>query len=352
MKQGRTIKRIQSILQAERQKRTDIFVKTACIRSVVLDGEMQLEITDADQRSYYKVSEVAHRQLAEWIKLPVRYYQQLNEDNPSLMEHLLNAWLAKGNEHKLLRICNKTILAVLSSSYFRYDNLELLNLVNNMVNSHRYLRIVSAELEHGVLHIKLIDRRQKEELAEGDTIYAGAVISNSELGLSPIKIETMIYRAKESAAFIFRDQAKRIYHTYRQINNYCLASDITDYDSIEINYEPMEDGIIQHITAILQDSYLVTKAMAVIKCLDALKFSVSHEYPRLIDELSESYSLNQAEKAQIYMKFVNCADQNYLNLLSTLSYKLAATDYSRATELERIAGNMLLSFRQLKTDVA
>ena len=267
-----------------------------------------------------------------------------------LLVNLLNTWLVQSNEYKLLRIYNGRILAILSSCYLRYDNLELLNLVNKMVTNHNYLSIVSSELKNGILHVKIIDRRHKKELAENDLLYTGAVISNSELGLSSIKIEMMIYRAKEKAAFIFKEQSKHIYHTNKQIAEYCLGSDITDYDSINIDDESLNESITQNIMDILENSNMATKAIAMMKCLEALNTPISHKYPRLIDELAEKYTLTQTEKAQIYMKFINCADQNYLNLICTLGYKLTATDYLRATELERTAGNMLMSFRQLKDD--
>ena len=63
MKQGKTIKKIFSILQEQRKNRRDIFVKTACIAAKVVNGEILLEITDAARKAYYKISDIVHRQL-------------------------------------------------------------------------------------------------------------------------------------------------------------------------------------------------------------------------------------------------------------------------------------------------
>ena len=345
MKQGKTLKEIMSILKAQRAGRKDLLVKTDCVRLTVVDGKELLNITTAKESFNFAISANAHKQLAEWIKLPSKYYDSVRREKPQLLENLLNAWFARSDQYKLFRMQDNTLTAFFNDCYLRYDNMDLLDVVSILLEGQRTLQLVSADLTPERMYLKIIDRNYKEVLKNGDCIYAGLVISNSEIGVDTLKFEPMFYKAKTKSCYIFRDYAKRIYHTDKQVSKNCVDQELIDYDSIAMNFEPLQESIVDIIADTIKAQPAV-KTMALIKVDDAANMDLHSDYLRSVDSISTTYRLSTQEKAQLYLNMANSQDKSYLAIISALSDRNAAMDYTRATELERIAGTILLGFRQ------
>ena len=53
--------------------------------------------------------------------------------------------------------------------------------------------------------MKVVNKKLKAEVAVGDAVQAGFVISNSEVGLGSVKIEPLIYRLVCKNGLVLKD---------------------------------------------------------------------------------------------------------------------------------------------------
>ena len=128
MKQGiRTIEKLYDELDRQREARTDLIANTKNLMVNSTRGTSLISVaTDNDVLSY-AVSEVAHRQIAERLNIPYKYYERMRLDYPELLDQNINGWLARSPEKRMLRTLDGKLRAFLSDRYRRLDNLELVD---------------------------------------------------------------------------------------------------------------------------------------------------------------------------------------------------------------------------------
>ena len=128
MKQGiRTIEKLYDELDRQREARTDLIANTKNLMVNSTRGTSLISVaTDNDVLSY-AVSEVAHRQIAERLNIPYKYYERMRLDYPELLDQNINGWLARTPEKRMLRTLDGKLRAFLSDRYRRCDNLELVD---------------------------------------------------------------------------------------------------------------------------------------------------------------------------------------------------------------------------------
>ena len=131
----------------------------------------------------------------------------------------------------MLRTLDGRLRAFLSNRYRRLDNLELLDHVLPVIAKMKGCEIVSCDVTETHLYLKVINKTMKTEIAPGDVVQAGFVISNSEVGLGALKVEPLVYRLVCKNGMISKDLSQKKYHTGRYIEDtdsaYELYSDET-----------------------------------------------------------------------------------------------------------------------------
>ena len=195
MKQGiRTIEKLYDELDRQREARTDLIANTKNLMVNSTRGTSLISVaTDNDVLSY-AVSEVAHRQIAERLNIPYKYYERMRLDYPELLDQNINGWLARTPEKRMLRTLDGKLRAFLSDRYRRLDNLELVDHVLPVLAEMKGCDIVSCDVTETHLYLKIINKALKTEVVPGDVVQAGFVISNSEIGLGALKVEPLVYR--------------------------------------------------------------------------------------------------------------------------------------------------------------
>ena len=69
--------------------------------------------------------------------------------------------------------------------------------------------IASCDITETHLYLKVINKSMKAEIAKGDIVQAGFVVSNSEIGLGASKVEPLVYRLVCKNGMISRDYAHK-----------------------------------------------------------------------------------------------------------------------------------------------
>lgn len=144
MKQGiKTIQNLYGELERQRAARKDLIADTRSISVNSVNGLSMLTVATSDDKLSYRISEIAHRQIADRLGIPYKYYERMRQENPALLDSNINSWLNTTPEKRMLRTLDGKLRAFLSDRYRRLDNLELVDHVLPVIASMKGCEIAS-----------------------------------------------------------------------------------------------------------------------------------------------------------------------------------------------------------------
>jgi len=342
MKQGvyGTIEKLKRELQRQRAARQDLVADTRCLAMETKDGCSTLSVTTENgDMLYYEVNPLAHRQIADRLKIPFGYYEKMQQSAPALLDRNVNNWFQQTPETRMLRILDGNLRAFLSSRYRRLDNLELLQTVLPEIEKLRGAYIDSMDVTDTHLYIKVVNKSLKSEIDVGDIVYSGFVLSNSEVGKGAINVSPMLFRKVCSNGLIINQLGNRKYHAGKTVE---------DTDSA---YELYSDE-----TMALDNATYFSKAKDIIKAtvneidfericgqLRTAKNVPMGENPMAtVEFLADRYVLSKQEKASVLMHYLRDEGQSLYGLTNAVTRTAQEADsYNRSVELEKIGGVLL-----------
>ena len=340
MKQGfKTIQELYQKLEDQRENRKDMIADTRSLIINSVDGISSLSVSTGDDVASYVVSDVAHRQIADRLGIPFKYYERMRLEYPDLLDRNINGWLQKNPEKRMLRTLDRRLRAFLSDRYRRLDNLELVDHVLPVIAQMKGCSIESCDITETHLYMKIINRTMKAELTPGDVVQAGFVISNSEIGLGALKVEPLVYRLVCRNGMISKDLAHKKYHAGRQVedtdNAYELYSDETLAADDKAYFLKVQDIVS---AAVDQARFNLT----VDKMRASMSVPTGDNPVKTVEVLGDKYILNKTERATILRHFIMSNDYTAFGLINAVTRSSQdISDYNRATELERLGGTLL-----------
>ena len=341
MKQGKSLMELGTELQRQRKNRQDFIADTRSLEfHTHSDGISVLHIFTDDTAHEFVISDIAHQQIASRLNIPARYYQKMQAEAPQLLDDNVNTWLQKKPERRMIRTLDGQARAFLSDRYRRLDNLELCAVVLPVVQEMKGATIASCDVTPSHLYLKVINKRLKAEVDVGDVVQAGFVVSNSEVGLGSLRVEPLIYRLVCKNGLICKDFSTKKYHVGRQVNH-------SDEDAYELYSEK---------TLAQDDKAFFMKVQDVVRAaVDEAKFQLTldklrlakntpleHEPVKSVQILADKFQLSQPEQGEILRQLFmgsDCSRYGLMNAVTAASQ--SSTSYERATELERIGGEIL-----------
>jgi hypothetical protein len=340
MKQGiKSIEELYQNLEEQRENRKDIIADTRSLVVSSTDGITTMSVSTGDDILSYPVSDVSHRQIAERLSIPFKYYERMRMDYPELLDSNINGWLQKNPEKRMLRTLGGKLRAFLSDRYRRLDNLELVDHVLPVIAQMKGCSIESCDITETHLYLKIINKTMKAEVVPGDIVQAGFVISNSEIGLGALKVEPLVYRLACRNGLICKDLAHKKYHAGRQVedtdNAYELYSDETLAADDKAYFLKVQDIV----SAAVNESKF---NLAVDKMRSALNVPTGEDPVKTVEILGDRYVLNKTERATVLRHFIMGNDFTAFGLVNAVTRSSQdVSDYNRATELERLGGTLL-----------
>ncbi len=176
-------------------------------------------------------------------------------------------------------------------------------------------------------------------LTQADVVQAGFVISNSEVGLGHLTVEPLIYRLVCRNGLICKDFSQKRRHVGRQIESgdtaYELYSDETLAQDDKAFFMKVQDTVR---CAADEARFMLT----VNKMREAMQIPLEHQPMQEVELLADRFNLTENERGDIFRQLFisgDCTRYGLLNAVTAASQN--AVDYERATELERIGGEIL-----------
>ena len=340
MKQGKTLLELGRELQRQKQNRQDFLADT---RSLEMESDSYgstLNLSLEGKSLNFTVGETAHQQIAARLNIPFRYYAKMQSDVPDLLDQNVNRWLNQNPERRMIRVLDGKVRAFLSDRYRRLDNLELCAAVLPVIQEMNGASIESCEVTPTHLYLKVVNRRVKAEVKVGDVVQAGFVVSNSEVGLGSLRVEPLVYRLVCKNGLICKDMAQKKYHVGRQV----YLSDDSAYELYSEETIAQDDKAfflkVQDIVraAVDEARFMLT----VDKLREATQIPLKHEPVKSVELLADKFQLTESERGDILRQLFMGADSSRYGLVNavTAASKIAKT-YERATDLERIGGEIL-----------
>ena len=340
MKQGKTLLELGKELQRQRLNRQDFLADTRSLEMETDSYSSTLQLSLDDKPLSFTVGETAHQQIATRLNIPYRYYQKMQEEAPALLDQNVNTWFCKNPERRMIRVLDGNVRAFLSDRYRRLDNLKLCAAVLPVINEMKNSVIESCEVTPTHLYLKVVNRRLKAEVRVGDVVQAGFVVSNSEVGLGSLRVEPLVFRLVCKNGLICKDLAQKKYHVGRQVN----ASDDSAYELYSEETLAQDDKtFFLKVKDIVRSAVDETRFMLTVdKLREATQIPLKHDPVKAVELLADKFQLTENERGDILRQLFMGADNSRYGLVNavTAASKIAKS-YERATDLERIGGEIL-----------
>jgi hypothetical protein len=339
MKQGRTIIQLAQELERQRLARKDYIADTRNLEVETNTGISRLTLGMDGVTETFILNELTHKQIADRLQIPQRYYNKMRTEYPSLLDDNINSWFNKSPERRMLRTLDGNVRAFLSDRYRRLDNLELADAVLPIINEMKGTEIMSSQINETHMYIKVISKKLKAEITIGDVVQAGIVISNSEVGLGSLKVEPLLYRLVCKNGLIVKDYARKRYHVGKQIESddsaYEIFSDETLAQDDKAFFMKVQDTVRTAIDEVKFN-------LSVEKLRATMYESTGPDPVKAIEVLADQYILNQNERGSILRHFIIGGDNSKYGLINAVTRASQdIEDYARATDLERLGGELL-----------
>lgn len=340
MKKGKSLQELGRELQRQRNNRQDFIADTRSLEMETTAYGSTLNMM-IDGKTYgYQVSDIAHQQIASRLNIPYRYYQKMQTETPELLDANVNTWLNKNPERRMIRVLDGKVRAFLSDRYRRLDNLELCAAVLPVIQEMKGANIESCEVTATRMYLKVVNKKLKAEVTVGDVVQAGFVISNSEVGWGSLRVEPLVFRLVCKNGLICKDSAQKKYHVGRQVN---ISEDSAYELYSEATLEQDDKAFFMKVQDVVRNAVDSTRfKMTVEKLRESKQIQLSYEPVKSVEILADKFQLSENERGDILRKLFMGGDNSRYGLINavTAASKIAKS-YDRATELERIGGEIL-----------
>lgn len=354
MKAGRTLQELAIELDRQVKAKRDLIVDTPALQMATRENDLSLLI-DFDSPGtdrvveQFKVNDIAHRQLGQHLKIPAAYYDRMRTENPSLLTENVNSWLTKEPARRMIRTLDGTARAFLSDRYRRIDNYEVAQTVLPIIGNMPGTSIESCEMTDSKMYIKVVNSRITAEIAKGDIVQAGIIITNSEVGQGSVNVKPLIYRLVCLNGMIAEDGAVRKYHVGRvneMDDNFNIFRDETIAADDKAFLMKIEDAVS---AAVNQARF----AAIVDKLRESKDAKIEAQAVTKVVELtSKEYGISQNESEGVLGHLIAGGDLSLYGLANAVTrHAHDVSSYDRSTELEstgyRIATMSPATWRQL-----
>ncbi len=334
MKQGKTLIELAQEVERQSQVKKDFLARTDALS---YDGANNSLMVPG--HGPFAVIETAHDQLGSAIGIPAKYYDKMREEAPDLLATNVNRWLTYSPEKKMVRTLDGNVRAFLSDKYRPLDNRELLETVLPVLGKQE-MQVVSSEVTERRLYLKVLTPKVTYEIAKGDVVQAGLVISNSEIGGGSLSVEPLLYRLVCTNGMIANDSKMRKYHVGRGNNGFSEGAAEFFRDETRRQDDRAFWLKVRDLVGAAVDSINFQK---IAESFFATKENLIEADPvKVVEVFSKDNGLNQGEKNSVLKHLLSGGDLNQFGLLNAVTRTAQDIDsYDRATQFERLGGAVL-----------
>lgn len=283
----------------------------------------------------------AHRQLAQHLDIPQKYYDRMKASDPDLLAYNVSAWLerAQPRARRMVRTLDGQVRAILSDRYQRIENTEIASVAIPVLQEVPDMHVASCEVTETRLYIKAVFPRIQGEVKVGQVVQSGVMISNSEVGAGAVSVQPfmlkldclngMVSQDNRFAAFHLGARAKAGENVYELLSDEARQAD--------------DKAILLKVRDVVQaTASLEYFAKRVERLKEAAQERITGNVVQVVEELAQTSRLTEVEKGDVLRHLIEGGDLTRWGLANAVTR--AAHDpesYDRATELETLGGQII-----------
>ena len=342
MKTGISLDQLAAEIMRQKENKEDYIVSTPNLHMENYGGDVFLHVLDSggnDRIEPLDIGVNAHRQIGTHLSIPVKYYQKMQEENPELLVTNVNSWFERSNTQRMLRVLDGRARAFLSNRYKRLDHYQIAEAVLPEIAKMPDIRFESCQITEDRMYIKAVNPRLQAEVAPGDIVQAGIIISNSEVGLGSVSIQPLIYRLVCSNGMVVNDAATKRNHIGRTNSadeNFQLYSAET--------LEADDKAFLLKIRDTVQAAVTEAKFSQVVDLMREASQAPMNttNVPELVKLASKDFGITEGEQTGVLQHLIEGKDLTLYGFSNAVTrFSQDVDSYDRATALEGIGYNIL-----------
>jgi hypothetical protein len=299
-------------------------------------------------------------QVAQHVKAPMPFVEMMLGGTPRERAALAEVFESRLNDHPAPRMVRTMATregdpfarAFLSDRYRRLDNFDLASAVLPVLGQLQGLRVESSAVTEEHMYIKAIwpdmtfdvgETRDNKGRKVNDIVQAGIVVSNSEVGAGALRVEPLLFRLVCVNGMIAADSSVRKHHVGRASINEAETGDAFELyteGTLALDDAAFFGKVVDTTRAVLTDR---GKFGAIVsRFLEAKGEPVTGHVQAAVEVLQKRVGLSDEEGGGILNHLITGGDLSKFGVVNAITrYSQDVPSYTRATELERMGGEVL-----------
>lgn len=341
MKAGLSLQELAIEISQQNAAKVDYLVNTESMEFGTEGTQVYLQLFDNEKIPLepLTVNSIAHQQLGTFTEIPAAYYNKMLTEHPSLLVQNLNEWLHRKADQRMVRTLYGTARAFLSNRYRRIDNMQIAEIVLPELQKIEGAIFESCQLTDSRMYLKVVNPRLQAEVAPGDIVQSGVIISNSEVGQGSVSIQPLIYRLVCSNGMVVNDAKASRRHVGRQNE---LDGNVELYASDTL--EAMDTAFIKQIrdtVAAAVDQTRFDKVIDLMKGARDAKLN-TQDIPNLVQLTGQKFGITESERGGVLQHLIEGNDLSLYGLSNAVTrFAQDVESYDRSTELEGVGYKIL-----------
>lgn len=341
MKAGLTLTEMASEIERQSKLKEDYLVDTRCLKLEPYDSDLYLHMYDngVEHIEPLGLNQIAHRQIGTHLKIPAPYYDRMQAQHPDLLAHNVNTWFEREPSKRMVRTLGGTARAFLSNRYRCIDHMGIAEAVLPILMEMKGARFESCEITESRMYLKVVNPRLENEVAPGDIVQAGVIISNSEVGLGSVCIQPLVYRLVCKNGMVVNDAQTRRNHVGRVNSteeNILLYSDETLAADDRAFVLKIQDTVRAAV-----DETRFARVVGIMQQAKDVRMNTT-DVPGIVKMASREFRITEEESTGVLQRLIEENDLTLYGLSNAVTrHSQDVESYDRATELESIGYNIL-----------
>lgn len=347
MKTGKTLVELATEIQRQAELKRDLVVPTGLMCMTYVDNVPRLQVRD---QPAFAINEIAHNQIGTYTGIPAAYYDRMRAETPGLLADNVNAWLDRKPDKRLVRTLDSTVRAFLSDSYRPLENSDLAEAALPVLMDLN-LEVISSEITERRLYIKAVDHRINRDIPKGgfmgdgrhnifDTCVPAIVISNSEVGMGALSVESGVWTraCTNLAVFSQSGMKKRHLGARHDLTTDSIAELLSDETR-----RATDRAIWLQVRDVVKGAFDEARFDAQIaRITETTAQKIEADPVKVVEFTAKRYGMTDGERTSVLKNLIEGADLSRYGLFNAITRTAEdLSSYDRASEFERLGGQII-----------
>lgn len=334
MKEGISLQALATELDRQKEAKRDFVAPTSALEMI---GRNPPELYIKNHGDF-KIGKTAHDQIANRVGIPVRYYHRMREEAPGLLSENVNHWFGKTPENRMVRTLDGSARAFLSDRFRPLDNFDLAEPAIRTLTALK-CDVKSCQLTEKRMYIKAVCTSITEKIV-GDIVEAGVMISNSEIGHGSLAVEPFIFKLSCSNGMVVNSLSMKKYHVGRGME---MGGEGAQEFFSSATRKADDKAFFLKVGDIIRGTFSKDLFSGMVGQMRlAATRPIKSNLDKVVEIVEERYHLSEDESGGVLQHLIKGGDLTHWGLVNAITRTAQdADDYDRATDLERLGGEVL-----------